>query len=357
MISSRLLVKPGGVGQRGFALLTVLWLTMLLAIIAASFTTTARTEIQFGRNAVDKARAEALAEAGVSLAVLALLEPDPAARWRTDGTTYAFAFAGGEIHVSIQDEAGKVDLNFASDELLHAAFVAAGVGEEQAGMLVDAVADFRDEDDLRSLAGAEDADYAAAGLPYGAKDAPFDAVDELQQVLGVTPQLYRRVAPLLTVFSWQDGLDPLTARPELLEALPGITPGQVEQLLAARADLAGGPGANLGPLARLGGQARPEREGPLAGREDDDGLMGDPFAIVEPLIEGLEGFLSGYGEESYTVRAEARSEGGAVFVREAILSLTGAPGQPFFVHDWKRGRRGAAGWLSAPSSATGPVSG
>ena len=34
------------------------------------------------------------------------------------------------------------------------------------------------------LNGAEDADYEAEGLPYGAKDGPFQSVEELRQVLG-----------------------------------------------------------------------------------------------------------------------------------------------------------------------------
>jgi general secretion pathway protein K len=47
--------------------------------------------------------------------------------------------------------------------------------------LVDAILDWRDEDDLHLVNGAEDPDYKAAGLPYGAKDGPFDSLEELQQ--------------------------------------------------------------------------------------------------------------------------------------------------------------------------------
>ena len=59
-----------------------------------------------------------------------------------------------------------------------------------AAALVDAIVDFRDEDDLHCLQGAEDRDYADAGLPRGAKDAAFEAVEELQQVLGMTREIY-----------------------------------------------------------------------------------------------------------------------------------------------------------------------
>ncbi len=60
--------------QRGLALVTVLWVPMLLALIAASFTRTTRTEINLTRNLIDNAKA--LADAGVYRAVYGLLAPD-----------------------------------------------------------------------------------------------------------------------------------------------------------------------------------------------------------------------------------------------------------------------------------------
>ena len=60
---------------------------------------------------------------------------------------------------------------------------------------MDAIADFRDPDDLRRLNGAEDADYQSAGLKHGAKDGPFKAIEELQQVLGVDHDLYKVARP------------------------------------------------------------------------------------------------------------------------------------------------------------------
>ena len=48
-------------------------------------------------------------------------------------------------------------------------------------------------------AGFTDDEYEAAGRNYGAKDGPFDSVEELLQLLGMTPALYQRLAPALTV--------------------------------------------------------------------------------------------------------------------------------------------------------------
>lgn len=319
--------------QRGLALVAVLWLVMLLAIIAASFTKSARTQIDLGRNAVEKAKAEALAEAGVNRAILGLLRPDPAAQWRGDGTVYALTFGGGEVRVAIQDEAGKIDLNTASDELLHGLFTSIGLADDEAGVLVDAVADFRDPDDLRRLNGAEDADYLAAGLPHGAKDAPFEAIEELQQVLGMTPRLYRRIAPLATVHSWEDGIDPLVAPPEVLSAVPGIVPAQVEAVLDARAGQRAGEDARTMAGTPETGRSLLERRSPI---EEPAAGIGDPMASLEPILVGLEQFTMAVGGWIYSIRAEARTENGGRFVREAIVVLDAAE-PPFTYYRWQRG--------------------
>ena len=85
---------------------------------------------------------------------------------------------------------------------------------------IDAIADFRDKDDLERLNGAEDSAYSAAGRDYGPKNARFETVDELRRVLGVTPDIYRPLAPLVTVHSGRRGINPVTAPHALLLALP-----------------------------------------------------------------------------------------------------------------------------------------
>ena len=65
----------------------------------------------------------------------------------------------------------------------------------------------RRKDDLRQLNGAEDPEYDAAGLSYGAKDDRFAVVAELRQVLGMTRDLYDLAAPFLTVYSNRSGVN------------------------------------------------------------------------------------------------------------------------------------------------------
>ena len=302
---------------RGIALVIVLWGLVLLAVIAAAFTTETRTEVTLARNLVENAKAKALADAGVHAAMLGLRRREVEKRWRADGTVYSMASGEGEVSIVIIDEAGKIDLNAAPDELIQGLFTAVGLEESAAQALAAAIADFRDADDETHIGGAEDAEYRAAGLPYGPKNEPFEAVEELHQVLGMTRELYALAAPGLTVHSRSRGVDVTVAPAIVLQALPGVDPAAVEAFAEQRAGqiALGQPGAGRMAGAQLGG-AR---------------------------ITTLPGLGRQYAARSrgrvFTVRAEARVRSGAIFVREAVISMTRNIERPFNIHAWRRGKR------------------
>ena len=139
------------------------------------------------------------------------------------------------MRISLTDEGGKVDINNAPRELLNVLFLAAGAEQDQTASLIDAILDFRDEDNLNRLNGAEDRDYQAID-PTDVKDSLFEAIGELRGVLGITPGLFQRASTLATVFSNQTGINPLTAPAALLcsallRAMPGLDDGQVTEFL------------------------------------------------------------------------------------------------------------------------------
>lgn len=271
--------------QRGIALITVLWLLLLLSVIAAGTLRGARTETNLARNGAEAAAARALAEAGVARALLALSDPVIEDGWRHDGSPRSWPFAAGSVEISIQDSAGRIDLNRAPVALLAGLARAAGLEPGPATALADAIADFRDRNELRRLNGAEDGDYRTAGQPWGAKDAPFDRVAELARVLGMTPELMARLRPAVTVASGREGIDPTIAPRAALLALPGVDAQEVEAFVARRDD----PGRAAGPLTTA------------------------PQAF---LASGARGRV-------FEIRAEARSASGLVAVRTAVVRRRG----------------------------------
>ena len=210
--------------MRGAALLLVLWLVALLTALVGAFALTARIESLQGRVLGRGAIAQEVARAGVEYALVRVADPDPAMQWLPDGRPYRWNYAGSQLELRIVDETGKVDLNQAEAPLLTALIQAAGGERALAEKLAAAIIDWRDADPLtQPNGGAEDPDYAAAGLPYGAKDAPFETVAEVEQVLGMTPALFARLAPSLTLYSGRPQPDPIYAQAPVLIAL-GLDP-------------------------------------------------------------------------------------------------------------------------------------
>jgi general secretion pathway protein K len=294
--------------SRGVALVLVLWVVTLLAVIAGNFAYSMRGELQTTSNQLHVAQARALADAGVQRAWYEMLKPpSDAQRWQPDGSVHELLLAGVVVQVAVTAEAGKIDLNAASDALLLGLFKSTGLGDDASAALLDAVLDWRDADSLRRLRGAEAAEYRAAGRASGPANAPFETLEELQQVMGMTPALFRQLAPALTVFTRQPAIDPTVAPPEALRAIPGLSAEQVEQYLRQR------------EAARAAGQSAP----PLA--------VGGPYTVP-----GAAAALP-----VYSVRSVARLDDGVVFIREATARLNRAAPQPVTVLAWTEGRADA----------------
>lgn len=217
--------------QHGAALVLVLWLIVLLAALIGAFALTARVEALQGSVLRASAQADEVARAGMEYGLWRLQASDPDSRWRADGRRYRWRYAGAEVELRLTDESGKVDLNNADANLLSALLRTLGAEPGQDQQLAAAILDWRDPDNLsQPQGGAEDGDYAAAGLPYGAKDAPFESYGELQRVLGMSDVLYRKLLPCVTLYSDRARPEPRFAPAPVLTAL-GL---DAEQQLAER---------------------------------------------------------------------------------------------------------------------------
>ncbi len=302
-------------GQRGIALVAVLWALVLLAVIAATVLSESRTQSRLARNFLDAAQAEALADGGVYRAMEGLARPNAAGGWRVDGTVYAWARPEGEVRIRIEDEGGKIDLNRANGRLLGNLFLAAGLEPGRAEALAAAVQDFRDADDTRRPDGAEDSDYAGAGLPHGAKDAPFDAVEELAQVTGMTREIYAAVAGAITVHARTRRPDAKVAPPLVIAALQGR----------------GGTAAPGSPPGS--GGISPQPAAAALGSGADAPEMVDPSVAI--LYLGPTGHRS--RSRTFTIHAEARTLAGGYFTRRAVVRMAVRGDPPFRILAWGRG--------------------
>ena len=214
--------------------ISVLWGLGLLAAISLSLLWNGNMAHGLVRNGSEVANINATVEAAVNRAVVALLDPRLERRWRADGIAHAFEFGGSVMKVSIQDELGKIDLNQAEASTFIALFQSAGLDLNSATSLADKILDWRTATPFKHLNGAKEQEHRAAGSAFRPRNGPFQSVDELRLVMDMTPALFRRIEPALTVYSGRQFIDPQVAPREALLALPNATPDQIESALAAR---------------------------------------------------------------------------------------------------------------------------
>jgi general secretion pathway protein K len=222
--------------QRGFALVLVLWMVVILSVIAAGFNGTLRSEARVARNNLSIAQAQAAADAAVHRAMFDLYKfTNQDEVWKPDGTWHDWSYGDAQVRIRMLNESGKIDINTANDQLLRGVFRSVGlVDENEISRLVDAIRDWQDGDSLKRLSGAEEPDYSAAGLTYKPANAPFQTIEELNLVLGITPDLYKKIQPIITIYSRQPGLNTQIAPREALLAIPNITVEQVDTYIAQR---------------------------------------------------------------------------------------------------------------------------
>ncbi len=229
------------VKNRGVALVMVLWLTTLLSLMASNLALTVRRETMAIRNGVAFAQVRHWAIAGIRHAQLHLLTHLNNASHAGAGSQPSGAIFnelnqlsltdGVTVQFMIQPETSKVDLNTAPAPLLTGLLQVVGVTQpQQSQPIVDAIVNWRDTNALA----AESAAYRAAGYPYGPRHALFGSVHELQGVLGVTPELYQRLVPFVTVYSFQTGVYAPAASRYVLMALPTVSTTQIDNYIAQR---------------------------------------------------------------------------------------------------------------------------
>lgn len=253
----------------GFVLVAVLWLLVALGAVGLHAGLQFRSERLAAANALDDARARAAATAGaeyarsrLSAAMLdraedlrAEAQDSRRRRDRRGGIERLFSrsdpledpwrdpdglvvpeqtFGDTRFTLALRDTEAALNLNGADEDMLRRFFA---VGLELDAALADrlalAIADWRDDDELPRVGGAERQEYLDAGRAVLPPDRPFAELDELRHVMGMTPDIFDAAVPYLTLIG--SGRINVNAAPEpVLLALPGMNRAVVQQLVQLR---------------------------------------------------------------------------------------------------------------------------
>lgn len=220
--------------ERGFVIIAVLWILAALAALAAVFSVYLSNSARALAVTDAGLETEALVSASLELTAYQLLLADE--KERPAQGSFRFRLDHADVLVSFTSEAARIDLNRASKEMLENFFGVLGANQNTAGDIADRIVGWRKKPDP-GAANAEDALYAAAGRNYAPRQSPFTHVNELGMVLGLTPELLERALPFVTVFSGSSNVDVLIAPPEVIAALPGMTPQALNDFLKQRPSL------------------------------------------------------------------------------------------------------------------------
>ena len=233
--------------RRGFALIAAIWLMVALSALGLEVATLAHSRRLSAANAIEAERARGAADAGIEHARARLTRllafdtrqdssgsRDP---WRRFDLALPDTISLGDAryHVELADANARVNVNLAGENQLRRLFAGLRIDAGVADRVAQAIADWRDADDLPHLRGAERSAYLTAGLRTIPRNAPLVRVEELRDLYGMTPALYSSIAPYVTVQgSGQINLN--SADRAVLLSLPGVKEEAVAVILKLRAN-------------------------------------------------------------------------------------------------------------------------
>lgn len=235
--------------RRGVALLAALWLVVAIAAVALQFSLEARERRTIGILASERG-----AQRGLALGALALV------RSQIDYSFRALPTTGGAVDnlrsvdplldvaqrynqpvlvdsipvgVAAVDLGAKLNINQANETELQAFFSFLLKDYSLSTHLAQAIMDWRDADTLPRPSGGEVAAYIKAEQLAIPTNGPFRDVDDLRNVLGMTPEIFAEVSPYLTVRG--DGRINLNTAPvAVLRSLPGMTDQTANMIVMMR---------------------------------------------------------------------------------------------------------------------------
>ena len=216
-------------GRDGFIVVAVLWMLGAFATLASIYAVyVINTATAMGVND-QRVQAQGLMTAALELTTYRLTAAD--ADNRPSRGEFVFRLGRAAVAVDFRSEAGRIDLNSAPKELLAGLFAGLGAKYSDAEYYAERIIGWRtaqDPDQRNEEASA----YRSAGLAYGPRQGPFGHVGEMALVLGLPPFLVERALPFVTVFSGRAEINILAAAPEVVAAVPGMTPDRLYAVLS-----------------------------------------------------------------------------------------------------------------------------
>ena len=244
--------RHGDRNARGFIVVAVLWILAALSALVLIYLSYVTNTAVVVAASTERIQTDALATAGVELAAYQLTAVR--AEGRPSSGTFNARIGAARVSVTFRSEAARIDLNAAPKALLAGLMIGLGAPPANAADYADRIVAWR----AKAEAGDDDPEtssYRTSGIAYAPRHAPFPAAEELWLVRGIPAPVVERMLPFVTTFNNRALINIADAAPQVVAALPGMTPERVQAVLSQRADprldpralpgLVGGEGATL----------------------------------------------------------------------------------------------------------------
>lgn len=231
--------------RRGIALPLVLWGIAFLSGIVILLSVRMKERIEQEGRAERAFRARQLALRGLALGRHPGVQPGDAILSSGDPDDEGY-------EVRISDESGRINPNFWAQSgdrsFFRNLFGSWEIPLQESDAAIDAMLDWIDGDDLRSMAGAEAPEYTQAGMKGLPANAPFSNVEEMGLVLNLRDVLAARE-------NWRDlftihhsgKINIQHAGPGVFQSVAGLVDRQIEAILEFRSGLDGIEGTEDDP--------------------------------------------------------------------------------------------------------------
>lgn len=223
--------------QSGIILIVVLWVLVILSMVTMGLGRRAAIELELTKFSMRQVKLRHVAMAGVQYAIHHIHERSKQEGGDKGDTKYQCGFVlqegrrpqeifkdvpmpegsfsivfnvdgegDGTERYGFTDEGSRININQLGPfeyGIFQNLLEDVGVEAEVAKYIASALIDWRDENQevFNVTYGAEQDYYSSLERPYPCKDGPFDSIEELLLVRGMTPDIFNRIKPYVTVFS------------------------------------------------------------------------------------------------------------------------------------------------------------
>ena len=209
-------------GQRGFALVVVILVLLMVSFLAVELTLSVRSETISGFNARQQVVGRALAQGALNMGIFSLIDTpqEDGEEPYLQGERRDVWLADGLACYQVVSEAGKIDINYVDKPLLGLLLSYYGLEEEEIDIIADSLLDWQDSDDLHRLNGAESDYYEGLDDPYQPRNGKIRDPQEFFLVRGTEKLAGRLTASeIFTVHNRQNRVDFNQLTPAMLDFL------------------------------------------------------------------------------------------------------------------------------------------